>query len=199
MVLGLHMMRTSVDLGNPPIFSGKTPVEELRIKAMSESKGQATIDSSCKSFAHTSGPLFQSMRGETVTHRISQRLCKLVSFMVLNPKLYKGHTFQIGAAAHAASLGLRKLHLEVGQMAFKCSSLIHSHIFIWYIIFNIYYNPTRVQHLAAQIVENTDPSNAHPILECSMWLLIKLATLKRVKRLAAHSSNLSFACNNFTA
>ena len=102
---------------------------------------------------------FLFMSGEPVTHRfISQQLCKLVSFIGLNPKLYKGHSFRIGAATHAASLGFSESYIQkLGRMALKCSSPIHSHIFIWYIIFNIYYNPTRVQHLAAQIVVNTSP------------------------------------------
>ena len=83
-------------------------------------------------FAHTSGPLFQFMSGEQVTHRfISQQLCKLVSFIGLNPKLYKGHSFRIGAATHAASLGFSESYIQkLGRMALKCSSPIYSLIFI---------------------------------------------------------------------
>ncbi|XP_061194816.1 integrase/recombinase xerD homolog [Saccostrea echinata] len=64
-------------------------------------------------FAHTSGPLFQFMSGEPVTHHfISQQLCKLVSFIGLDPKLYKGHSFRIGAATHAASLGFSENYIQ---------------------------------------------------------------------------------------
>ena len=83
-------------------------------------------------FAHTSGPRFQFMSGEPVTHRfISQQPCKLVSFIGLNPKLYKGHSFRIGAATHAASLGFSESYIQkLGRMALKCSSPIYSLIFI---------------------------------------------------------------------
>ncbi|XP_062607774.1 uncharacterized protein LOC134269591 [Saccostrea cucullata] len=64
-------------------------------------------------FAHTSGPLFQFMSGESVTHHfISQQLCKVVSFIGLDPKLYKGHSFRIGAATHAASLGFSENYIQ---------------------------------------------------------------------------------------
>ena len=102
---------------------------------------------------------FLFMSGEPVTHRfISQQLCKLVSFIGLNPKLYKGHSFRIKAATDAASLRFSENYIQ--KLGRWRSNAVRRYIrisFIWYIIFNIYYNPTRVQHLAAQIVGNTGP------------------------------------------
>ncbi|XP_071963446.1 integrase/recombinase xerD homolog [Antedon mediterranea] len=55
----------------------------------------------------STGPLFQHLDGKAVTQQfVSCRLRAAVSFIGLNPSHYKGHSFRIGAATHAASLGM---------------------------------------------------------------------------------------------
>ena len=57
-------------------------------------------------FKHTTGPLFQFMNGTTVSHNfVVHNLDSILKFIGLNSKLYKGHSFRIGAATHAATLG----------------------------------------------------------------------------------------------
>lgn len=58
-------------------------------------------------FSHSDGPLFQFQNGKPVTHQfVTKNLSLLLEFLGLNSKLYKGHSFRIGAATHAASLGI---------------------------------------------------------------------------------------------
>lgn len=57
-------------------------------------------------FGHKSGPLFQFMGGEPVTYAfVVKNLTSIINFVGLNPALYKGHSFRIGAATHAAQMG----------------------------------------------------------------------------------------------
>jgi hypothetical protein len=54
----------------------------------------------------TSGPLFQNPDGTPVTYsQVSSHLKSAVQFIGLNPAHFKGHSFRIGAATYAASLG----------------------------------------------------------------------------------------------
>jgi hypothetical protein len=54
----------------------------------------------------TSGPLFQNPDGTPVTYsQVSSHLKSAVQFIGLNPTHFKGHSFRIGAATYAASLG----------------------------------------------------------------------------------------------
>jgi hypothetical protein len=57
-------------------------------------------------FKHTSGPLFQFIGGNPVTYTyVSTQLSTAATFAGLNPQLYKGHSFRIGAATYATTLG----------------------------------------------------------------------------------------------
>lgn len=59
-----------------------------------------------QTFQHKSGPLFQFMGGDPVTYCfVTKHLQITVRFIGLNPALYKGHSFRIWAATHAAQLG----------------------------------------------------------------------------------------------
>lgn len=65
-----------------------------------------TLYTYVQTFGHKSGPLFQFMGGEPVTYAfVSKHLQNIIRFIGLNPALYKGHSFRIGAATHAAQLG----------------------------------------------------------------------------------------------
>ena len=51
------------------------------------------------------GPLFQFLGGRPVTHAfVSKNLSKILYFIGLDTRTYKGHSFRIGAATHAANL-----------------------------------------------------------------------------------------------
>lgn len=57
-------------------------------------------------FQHTSGPLFQTLDGLPVTYSmITSHLRSAIQFVGLSTEHFKGHSFRIGAATHAASLG----------------------------------------------------------------------------------------------
>ncbi|XP_048766991.2 uncharacterized protein LOC125674031 [Ostrea edulis] len=57
-------------------------------------------------FKHSSGPLFQFIGENPVTYSyVSTQLYAAATFAGLNPKLYKGHSFRIGGATYATSLG----------------------------------------------------------------------------------------------
>lgn len=59
-----------------------------------------------QTFQHKSGPLFQFMGGDPVTYCfVTKHLQNTIWFIGLNPAPYKGHSFRIGAATHAAQLG----------------------------------------------------------------------------------------------
>ncbi|KAK3107102.1 hypothetical protein FSP39_007164 [Pinctada imbricata] len=58
-------------------------------------------------FKHSTGPLFQFMDGKPVSYSyVTEQLRKTISFIGLDPKQYTGYSFRIGAATHAASIGL---------------------------------------------------------------------------------------------
>ncbi|XP_062574792.1 uncharacterized protein LOC134236633 [Saccostrea cucullata] len=60
----------------------------------------------CKKSSHSSGPFFQFVDGTPVTYSfVSSQLSKAISFAGFDPKRFKGHSFRIGAATHAAQLG----------------------------------------------------------------------------------------------
>ena len=53
------------------------------------------------------GPLFQTLDGQPVTRTAFSELLSLaVQYCGLDPSKYKGHSFRIGAASHAAECGL---------------------------------------------------------------------------------------------
>ncbi|CAC5380300.1 unnamed protein product [Mytilus coruscus] len=55
---------------------------------------------------HKRGPSFQHTNGQYVSaHFVTEQMKKLITFIGLNPTQYKGHSFRIGAATNAASLG----------------------------------------------------------------------------------------------
>lgn len=57
-------------------------------------------------FQHTSGPLFQSLDGLPITYSmISSHRRSAIQFIGLSTEQFKGHSFRIGAATHAAFLG----------------------------------------------------------------------------------------------
>lgn len=57
-------------------------------------------------FPHKEGPLFQTANGLPVTYAfVTQRLNQAITFVGLDPTLYKGHSFRIGAATEAAKMG----------------------------------------------------------------------------------------------
>lgn len=59
-----------------------------------------------KIFGHHTGPLYQFIGGKPVTYSfVTKHLQNTIQFIGLNPSLYKGHSFRIGAATHAAKLG----------------------------------------------------------------------------------------------
>lgn len=62
---------------------------------------------------YSSGPLFQFPCGTSVSYAyFSSALKSLLKFIGLNPEVYKGHSFRIGAATSAAAKGV---HLSVIQ------------------------------------------------------------------------------------
>lgn len=64
-------------------------------------------------FKHNSGPLFQFMDGKPVPGSfITAQLHKIIEFLGLNSKYYKGHSFRIGAATHAANLGFSENYIQ---------------------------------------------------------------------------------------
>lgn len=59
-----------------------------------------------KHYRHLKGPLFQFLDGCPVSYSfVSRKLCEVIKFIGLDPKQYKGHSFRIGAATHAAQVG----------------------------------------------------------------------------------------------
>ena len=55
---------------------------------------------------HTSGPLFQTVDALPISYsKVSAHLKSTVQFIGLDPDNFKGHSFRIGAATYAASLG----------------------------------------------------------------------------------------------
>ncbi|XP_062600583.1 uncharacterized protein LOC134262215 [Saccostrea cucullata] len=55
---------------------------------------------------HSSGPFFQFIDGTPVTYSyVTNQLSTAIDLAGLNPKRFKGHSFGIGAATHAAQLG----------------------------------------------------------------------------------------------
>ena len=55
---------------------------------------------------HTSGPLFQTIDALPISYsKVSAHLKSAVQFIGLDPNNFKGHSFRIGAATYAASLG----------------------------------------------------------------------------------------------
>ncbi|XP_022302388.2 uncharacterized protein LOC144627038, partial [Crassostrea virginica] len=55
---------------------------------------------------HTSGPLFQTLDAQPISYSfVSAHLRSAIKFVGLDPLQFKGHSFRIGAATYAASLG----------------------------------------------------------------------------------------------
>lgn len=57
-------------------------------------------------FKHQSGPLFQNINNSAVTAKfVTDNMSKILTFLGIDSSFYKGHSFRIGAATNAASLG----------------------------------------------------------------------------------------------
>lgn len=79
------------------------------------------------SFPHTSGPLFQFSNGLPVPYSyVSSQLSKAAIVARLDPKRYKGHSFRIGAATHAAQLGFSENYLQ--HLGRWNSNVLHRYI-----------------------------------------------------------------------
>lgn len=62
---------------------------------------------------HTSGPLFQYRDGSPITYNyVSKELSNIIKYVGLNPALYKGHSFRIGAATYAAQKGYSENYIQ---------------------------------------------------------------------------------------
>lgn len=59
------------------------------------------------------GPLFQFIQGTPVTNKfITDKLSFILRFLGIDPQFYKGHSFRIGAATHAANLGFSEPYIR---------------------------------------------------------------------------------------
>jgi integrase len=78
-------------------------------------------------FPHVSGPFFQFVDGTPVTYSyVNSELSKAIAFAGLDPKRYKGHSFRIGAATHAAQLGYSEALIQhLGRWK---SNVLHRYI-----------------------------------------------------------------------
>ncbi|XP_062618200.1 uncharacterized protein LOC134279801 isoform X1 [Saccostrea cucullata] len=64
-------------------------------------------------YSHRSGPLFQFKDGTPLSYNyVSKQLAASVKFTGLNPALYKGHSFRIGAATYAAQKGYSENYIQ---------------------------------------------------------------------------------------
>lgn len=64
-------------------------------------------------FGHHTGPLYQFIGGKPVPYSfVAKHLQNTIQFIGLNPALYKGHSFRIGAATHAAKLGFSENSIQ---------------------------------------------------------------------------------------
>ncbi|XP_078336925.1 uncharacterized protein LOC111126792 [Crassostrea virginica] len=78
-------------------------------------------------FPHASGPLFQFINGTPVPYSyVSSELSKAIAFAGLDPKRYKGHSFRIGAATHAAQLGYSESFIQ--HLGRWNSNVLHRYI-----------------------------------------------------------------------
>ena len=73
------------------------------------------------------GPLFMTSHGHPVSRTtFTDQLFVVLKFCGLNPARYKGHSFRIGAASHAADRGLSDTQIRVlGRWR---SNAFHSYI-----------------------------------------------------------------------
>ena len=59
------------------------------------------------------GPFFQFQDGYPVKHNfVAGQLSHILKFLGLNPKLYLGHTFRIGAATHFVNLEYSEAYIR---------------------------------------------------------------------------------------
>ena len=78
-------------------------------------------------FKPNKGPLFQFINGTPVTHTfVVNKLACILKFIGMNPTSYKGHSFRIGAATHAANLGFSETYIR--KMGRWNSNAIHRYI-----------------------------------------------------------------------
>jgi hypothetical protein len=63
------------------------------------------------------GPFFQFQDGSPVKHSfVAGQLSHILKFLGLDPKLYLGHSFRIGAATHFVNLGYSEAYIwKVGR------------------------------------------------------------------------------------
>ncbi len=65
-----------------------------------------TMKQYLEAFTHSDGPLFQMRDGTPVSYFFfNSRLTNAISFLGLDTKLYKSHSFTIGEATHVTMLG----------------------------------------------------------------------------------------------
>lgn len=66
-----------------------------------------------KIFIHKTGPLFQFQNESPVSYNfVSKKLAYILDFNGIDSKRVKGHSFRIGAATHAASLGYSEQYIR---------------------------------------------------------------------------------------
>jgi hypothetical protein len=62
------------------------------------------------------GPFFQFQDGYPVKHNfVAGQLSHILKFLGLNPKLYLGHSFRIGAATHFVNLEYSEAYIARAQ------------------------------------------------------------------------------------
>lgn len=72
-----------------------------------------TLRTYLDTYGHTVGPLFQFMDGKPVPYAFFMKtLDALLSFLGLDRRLYRGHSFRIGAATTAAANGVSEIVIQ---------------------------------------------------------------------------------------
>jgi len=71
-----------------------------------------TLLSYCSVIGSVPGPLFQHLNGVPVTRtEFNERLARVIKYCGLDSATYKGHSFRIIAASHAAASGYTQIRL----------------------------------------------------------------------------------------
>lgn len=71
------------------------------------------VHSHLENHSRVDGPLFQNIGGTPVTHSyVTGQLTFILKFLGIDPKFYKGHSFRIGAATHATTLGFSEPYIR---------------------------------------------------------------------------------------
>ena len=78
-------------------------------------------------FKPQSGPLFQFIQGTSVNNKfITDKLSFILRFLGINPQFYKGHSFRIDAAIHAANIGFSEFYIR--KLGRWNSTAVNQHI-----------------------------------------------------------------------